>query len=189
MLGPRDVARVMRPLGVWWAIAGGWAIDLWLGVETREHHDVEVVVQRDDQSIVHELLRDSWNLSCIDPPGSGWRPWQVDQQIVSPSFQLKASDRATEFDVFLESVVDEVWIFRRDPRVRQPLANMLSVSMSGIPVVSPEIQLLYMAKSVEPKNQHDFEVVRPRLRDDAAKRLNVMLGVVDPRHRWRDELP
>jgi hypothetical protein len=187
--GPHDVATVMRPFGIWWAIAGGWAIDLWLGVETREHHDVEVVVQRKDQSLVHELLRDSWNLSCIDPPGSGWCPWRVDQQIVSPSFQLQVSNPTCEFDVFLESVVDEVWIFRRDARIRQPIDNVVSVSMSGIPVVSPEVQLLYMAKSAEPKNQHDFEVALPRLSRAAATRLNLMLAVVHPHHRWRDELP
>jgi hypothetical protein len=112
---PNGVATVMRPLGIWWAIAGGWAIDLWLGVETREHHDIEIVVQRDDQSVLHQLLQDNWNLSCIDPPGSGWRPWRVDEQIVSPSFQLKVSNPTSEFDVFLETVVDETWIFRRDP--------------------------------------------------------------------------
>ena len=91
--------------------------------------------------------------------------------------------------MFLETVVDAVWIFRRDPRIRQPVVDVVSVSMSGVPVVAPEIQLLYMAKSVEPKNQHDFEVIRPMLAKDAAQRLNLMLGVVYPHHRWRDVLP
>src|SRR5262245_287014 len=70
---PREVANVMRTLDLWWAIAGGWAIDLWLGRQTREHHDVEVVVLRDDQVRIHELAAAGWELGCIDPLGSGWR--------------------------------------------------------------------------------------------------------------------
>ena len=52
-MDPVGVAEVMEPLSVWWAIAGCWAIDLWLGATTREHHDVEVVVRRRGQSYPH----------------------------------------------------------------------------------------------------------------------------------------
>ena len=40
VIDPFVVAKVMKQHAVWWAIAGGWAIDLWLGATTREHHDV-----------------------------------------------------------------------------------------------------------------------------------------------------
>ena len=53
---PERVASVMEPLGVWWAIAGGWAIDRWLGRVTRDHHDVEIAIQRHDQAAVHREL-------------------------------------------------------------------------------------------------------------------------------------
>src|ERR1700686_2663981 len=61
------VATVMRRLGVWWAVGGGWAIDLWLDEQTREHHDVEVAVRRDDQTRIWEALHDDWELLCLDP--------------------------------------------------------------------------------------------------------------------------
>ena len=64
------VVAVMRRGDFWWGIAGGWAIDLWLGEQTREHHDIEVVVRRDDQTVVWDALHDEWELSCIDPPNS-----------------------------------------------------------------------------------------------------------------------
>lgn len=102
---PAAVAHVMRPRGVWWAVAGGWAIDLWLGEQTREHHDLEVVVARTDQLAVHDVLRTDWDLYCLDPPGSGWRPWTGDP-ITAPAFQLQARRAGPCFDIFLETVVD-----------------------------------------------------------------------------------
>ena len=100
---PELVASVMEPLGVWWAIAGGWAIDLWLGRVTRDHHDVEVATQRHDQAVVHRKLAMHWDMFCIDPPGSGWRTWRG-EEISRPSFQTKARLGSGEFDLFLEDV-------------------------------------------------------------------------------------
>jgi hypothetical protein len=40
------------------------------------------------------------------------------------------------------------------------------------------VQLLYMAKSNEPKNTHDFAVTRPRLDDQAASWLARSLALV-----------
>src|SRR5437899_2178390 len=102
----------MAPLSLWWAVAGGWAIDLWLGEQTREHHDVEVVVARRDQTAVHAALRAEWELLCLDPPGSDWRPWIYDHAIRPPAFQTKARRADLDFDVFLETVDDGVWSYR-----------------------------------------------------------------------------
>ena len=87
-----SVAEVMNEVGVWWAVAGGWAIDLWLGTQTREHHDIEVAVRRGDQATVHGALDDRWELSCIDPPSRGWRPWNGNL-VQPPAFQLQARSR------------------------------------------------------------------------------------------------
>ena len=182
-----QVVGVMQPLGVWWAVAGGWAIDLWVGRQTRDHHDVEVVVRRADQRAVWDALHDDWELLGLDPPGSGWTPWLRGSEMVPPSFQLKARASGFEFDLFLESTTEDTWCFRRDGRIRRPINRMFSVR-SGIPIVAPEVQLLYMAKSEEPKNQHDFETVRSMLDQDASRWLRDALGLVHPGHRWLDAL-
>ena len=41
-----------------WGIAGGWAIDLFIGKETRPHSDVEVTIFREDQHMLKKALRD-----------------------------------------------------------------------------------------------------------------------------------
>ena len=112
VLVPFSVAEVMSDVGVWWGMGGGWAIDLWLGEQTREHHDVEVVVRRCDQAAVHAVLAANWELRCLDPPGSGWREWNG-APIEHPAFQLQARSSTIEFDIFTETVDDATWRFRR----------------------------------------------------------------------------
>ena len=187
MEAPASVAAVMNRVGVWWAIAGGWAIDLWLDEKTRDHHDVEVVVRRCDQQIVHAALSTDWELLALDPPGGGWRPWSG-VPIDAPAFQLQARSSFGEFDVFTEAVDDTQWHFRRDDRISTRSDQVIVRSKSGIPIVRPEIQLLYMAKSTEPKNQSDFEMVKPDLPPEAAAWLKDALQITLPGHHWLHHL-
>ena len=41
---PRDFAARMEGADLPWFVAGGWAIDLFLGTRTRDHEDLEVAV-------------------------------------------------------------------------------------------------------------------------------------------------
>ncbi len=63
-LGPWDplgLDEAAAEFGMWklpWWIAGGWAIDLHLGHQSREHGDLDVLVLRRDQALVREHLTD-----------------------------------------------------------------------------------------------------------------------------------
>ncbi len=184
---PASVAAIMERTGLWWAVAGGWAIDLWLGEQTRDHHDVEVVVRRSDQHAVHAALSGEWDLFALDPPGSGWRPWSG-APLVAPAFQLQARSASTEFDLFTETVDETLWSFRRDDRITVPAGDVIVPSASGIPVVRPDIQLLYMAKSTDPKNGRDFELARPHLDSAASAWLRDALQIALPGHPWSERL-
>jgi hypothetical protein len=187
MDSPSSVAAIMARVGVWWAVAGGWAIDLWLGEQTRDHHDIEVVVRRCDQHMVHAALSAEWELFALDPPGGGWQPWSG-VPIDAPAFQLQARSSSGEFDLFTEEVDEAQWHFRRDVRITTGSEEVIVSSASGIPIVRPEIQLLYMAKSTEPKNEHDFEMARPHLSSEAAIWLKDALQKTLPGHRWLHQL-
>ena len=173
----------MDRVGVWWAVAGGWAIDLWLGEQTRDHHDIEVVVRRCDQRVVHHALRADWDLFALDPPGTGWRGWSG-VPIDPPAFQLQARSSSGEFDLFTEDVDETRWHFRRDARIDMAADDVIAPSAYGIPIVRPEIQLLYMAKSTEPKNEGDFEAARSHLTSAAALWLTNALQIAHPEHHW-----
>ena len=180
---PASVAAIMEQVGVWWGVAGGWALDLWLGEQTRDHHDVEVVVRRSDQHVVHAALATHWDLLALDPPASEWRPWSG-VPIEAPAFQLQARSWSGQFDIFTETLDDAQWHFRRDSRITRRSDHVIMPSASCIPIVRPEIQLLYMAKSTEPKNQRDFEMALPHLSSEAAVWFTNALQLTLPGHHW-----
>jgi len=91
------------------------------------------------------------------------------------------------FDLFLESSIEGMWVFRRDAHIRRSFES-LAIVVEDIPIVVPEVQLLYMAKSEDPKNQHDFDMTRPRLDPRSSKWLRDTLGVTLPGHAWMSEL-
>ena len=68
-LRPQDAASEFGAWAAPWWVAGGWAMDLLLGHQTREHGDLDLLVLRRDQASVREELRD-WDVHAADPPGS-----------------------------------------------------------------------------------------------------------------------
>lgn len=184
---PADVGATMSTLDVWWAVAGGWAIDLWLDRETRPHHDVEVVVPRPEQTRVRVALAREWEVFCLDPPRTRWRAWSG-HALQRPAFQLQARGERGEFDLFLEDIDDGVWHYRRNHAVRRAVDDVIVATGSGIPVVRPEIQLLYMATSTDSKNSFDFDQAVPTLDADSRDWLRDALSCAHPGHRWIDRL-
>jgi aminoglycoside-2''-adenylyltransferase len=59
-------ATFFAALHVPWWIAGGWAIDLFLGRQTREHEDLDVLMLRRDQQAVRTLLG-TWDVQAALP--------------------------------------------------------------------------------------------------------------------------
>jgi hypothetical protein len=53
-----------------------------------------------------------------------------------------------------------------------------------VPIVAPEVQLLYKARHAQKKDEHDFELVVPHLRGAPRAWLRAALELVHPGHRW-----
>ena len=180
LVTPNSVAGVIQPIGVWWAVAGGWDRSV---ARATAHHDVEIVVQRDDQGLVHERLADDWEMQYIDPPGGGWRDWDG-REFARPAFQAKAWNNDSEFDLFFEDVDPGAWTYRRDFRVRRSLSELTRTTVGGLPAVRPEIQLLYMSGHAEPKNRADLTAALPELDAEARTWLRDSLKLTTPGHSW-----
>src|SRR2546422_8238816 len=59
------IAEFMSAFLAPWAICGGWAIDAWLGHQTRDHADVDISVLADDQRVLFDHLA-GWQLVAHD---------------------------------------------------------------------------------------------------------------------------
>src|SRR5690606_38582792 len=86
--------------------------------------------------------------------------------------------------LMLEGVGWDSWIYRREPRVRRHLDSLVYQSSNGIPYLAPEVQLLYKAKHLRPRDELDFEAVIPRLSTEARGWLQRSLFRSLPSHRW-----
>ena len=61
---PRRVADLMAGFSRPWYLAGGWALDVWLGRVTRPHEDVEIAILRDEQEEIRRHL-DGWEFDKV----------------------------------------------------------------------------------------------------------------------------
>jgi hypothetical protein len=83
---------------------------------------------------------------------------------------------------------DEEWLFRRMPTISRPMATIGDRTPEGIPYLAPEIQLLYKAKGLRPKDEADFQSALPALQQERRAWLRDALAQVHPEHPWLERL-
>ena len=187
---PREIAsvtRILADLSCPWAIAGGWALDLYLGMQNRPHKDVDVAVYRRDQLILHSYLTGrGWQLKKAF--GGNLILWDPDEFLELPIHCIWCTHDASEMrliEIVLNECSDAEFLFRREPSVRLPLAAAMIRSRAGIPILAPEIVLLYKAKYASvPPHTEDFERALPHLGDTRRLWLKEALTRLHPGHAW-----
>lgn len=170
-----------------WLIGAGWAMDAWLERVSRVHHDVDVIVWRDQQLALQTwLMARGWTLYAVE---SGvYSPWQSGQTLELPMFQIHAYKGDTMLDLMLAERDATRWLYRRDPRIGRALNRATLETAFGFHALAPEIVLLFKSKSAggasRAKDQADFERSVTRLRPEARGWLRDALLVTDPQHGW-----
>jgi hypothetical protein len=172
-----------------WALAGGYAIEQFLGKSIREHSDIDVVVFRDYQIQAQHWLA-NWQLYAADPPGQ-LRPWIADEYLpfgIHDIWGHKINFHAWQLQLMLAELEGDEWFSRRNPLVRGP-RNELFVIYNDLPCVRVEVQLLYKARGCRPKDNLDFQACLPRLSEHAKQWLFHQLQVSFPEgHEWTNSL-
>ena len=167
-----------------WFIAGGWAIDLFLGEVTRTHADVDVAILRRDQRAVRDALP-AWEFEKVV---EGRRePWREGEWLNLPVHEIhghRSGGAPREIELLLNEATDEEWVFRRDARITRPLSKAVLRTPAGVPFLAPEIVLLFKTKHPKPKDLEDFERARPRLGLRREHWLRGALETCHPRHPW-----
>lgn len=188
-LSPSEVKEVLEGADRPWLVAGGWAIDLFVGRQTRTHADIDVMVLRADQNLIHERLHD-WEIFAADPPGA-LRRWMPGETLPVSGHDIwcrPGADGPWQLQFMLDESDGRDWVSRRDPRIRMSVANTRRLSSSGIPYLTPEVQLFYKSRSPRPKDEHDLHVTIPHL--DPAQRawLHDAIARTSPTHPWLGRL-
>ena len=188
-LSLEEVKRLFGPVAAPWWVAGGHALDMFLGHETRTHAGMDVAILRRDQKAFLEALR-TWDLRIAH--NGELIPLKAGETIAKPEHhQLWARETPEgpwRMEVFLEDSDGKRWSYRRNDRIGLNLADLGRRDSYGIQFIRPEVMLLYKSKAPRPVDETDFLYVLPRL--DAAQKgwLIAALYTIDPSHRWLQRL-
>ena len=189
---PEQVARLLARVEAPWYVAAGWAIDLFVGRQRREHEDLEIAVPRSRVGEVLGALA-GFEVFVVGVPGPGLVTpvAHVSRDALETTHQTWVRDPATalwRLDVFREPSDGDTWICRRDERIRLPYDEVIEHTADGIPYGRPEIVLLFKARQARPKDDGDLAAVLPHLAPERRRWLADALELVHPGHRWIAEL-
>lgn len=181
---PQQVAERMRGVDVPWWVAGGWALDLFAGHQTRAHTDIEISVFRADEAKVRRHLH---GLDCSVAAAGTLTPLRDDQPLPDQAHEMWCRERghdAWQLEILVEERDGDRWVYRRDPRIGVHVRDLGRFSNDGIPYIRPDVQLLYKSKSTRGVDESDLITLLPRL--DAYQRatLSAWISAGDPTHRW-----
>jgi hypothetical protein len=201
-----EVGRVMARLPAPWFVAGGWAIDCFLGRITREHRDVDILVFRRDQSLLRSTLAE-FPLRRVIPHPEGLMnrgtigEWSVGELLELPLHQINVYRTADEylaradaaaadpqhrwwFQIMLGETDDDDWVYRRNPAIRRPLARIGFHPRGGLPHLAPEIVLLFKSKQMLAHDRADFASAAPAMDSESRQWLRQALVLTAPDHEW-----
>ncbi|MCA9728462.1 MAG: hypothetical protein KC729_12310 [Candidatus Eisenbacteria bacterium] len=181
---PQEANEWLRDVSAPWWISGGWAIDLFLGASTRPHGDLDVcVLRRDEPSIRAHFPAWEFASACrgrLDPLPQG-TPCPPESHSI---WGRAPSSESWMLELVLEEADGEEWVYRKDPRIRRPLSRIAFQTEDGLPIIAPEIQLLYKAGTMRAKDEQDLRKVLPHLDAERRAWLDRALRMVAPDHRW-----
>lgn len=172
-----------------WFIAGGYAVELFLGHSIRDHSDMDVVIFRDEQLAAQAWMR-GWQLYAADPPGT-LRPWLKDEILpfgVHNIWGHREGKQHWEMQLMLAECEGERWFARFDEGIGG-LRDDLFTIYGGVPCIRIEVQLLYKCRRPRPKDELDFAACLPLLSSDQRQWLASHIRRLFPDgHPWLKEL-
>jgi len=173
-----------------WYVAAGWAIDLFLGGDHREHEDLEIAAPN---ALIDEIVAAFPELEfCVIIGPEGAIPLAQARDRLDDTHQTWVREPETgvwRFDVFREPSDGDAWVCRRDNAIRLPYDQLIERTEDGIPFCRPEIALLFKAKhSQREKDQADFTAVAPLLEPERRRWLAAALERIHPGHAWIEAL-
>jgi hypothetical protein len=180
---PEHVAELLGRAALRWYVVAGWAIDLFIGRETRVHEDIEIGVP----AAAFPSARDALGAFELDVVGDG-RRWALDDVAAFElHFQTWVRDPNTgvyHLDVFRDPHDGDTWLCRRDTSISMPYDELVRRTSGGIPYMAPHVVLLFKAKHDRAKDRHDLDTVLPALSDVEREWLGANLARLHPGHPW-----
>jgi hypothetical protein len=141
------------------------------------------------------LAERGWHLHVAH--GGVLTDWQPGEYLSLPRHGVWGRHPTAEPD-FLEVLLNEiedgpetggpVFRFRRAPTITRPLSAAILRAPSGLPILAPELALLYKSSSLDADNWSDFRSALPVLSPERRGWLGAALARTSPGHPWLADL-
>ena len=199
-----------------YAVCGGFALDLFLGYETRTHGDIDILAFWEDREtiitymqskgyIVYEMLGGGKvhritdirvqeklrkNIFCCTEDCELVRLYDTDEpDVYWLDFQHTGLTQLNYVEFLFNERTDEEFVYCRDGRVRRNLGNTI-LETDGVPYLAPELCLLFKSTDIEREGyQQDFELTIGKLSTEQRTWFENAMGLLYPDgHKWREIL-
>lgn len=187
-LTPGEAFALFRALPAPWWLAGGWALDLFVGRQTRDHADLDIEVLRRDQFAIQRHLA-GWDLQTA--ANGALRPWPPGVALddgVNSIWCRPAPGAPWAMQIMFASSSGDEWCYRRQPTIARPLGSLGLMTAEGLAYLAPEVQLLYKSRTPRAKDDADFGLVLPLLGTARARWLLAALREAHPEQHWIPQL-
>jgi hypothetical protein len=169
-------------------MTGGWAFDLFLGQQTRDHADIEFATLPSDIPKARKALAEleffaarNGELSFLerdaDVPDAIWQLWDADFK-----------SQVWRVDMMIERGTKDRWVYKRNSTISQPRDQATYLNDQGIPFLAPANVLLFKAKHTRDKDVQDFDRVLPHLRPHEKVLLRRWIASEHSVHPWLAQL-
>lgn len=188
---PLKAAKILADFKYLWGICGGWAIDLYLGRVTRRHKDVDIAILRRDQLALQGYLSSkAWILKkAFQGVFTTWANGELIEPPVHTIWCRNPDSDPGFIEILFNEADDQHFLFRRDCSIRLTLDLAFQRSNLDLPILAPEIVLLYKAKYVsDEENNADFYQALPYLDPASRAWLKAALFSTHTNHEWIENL-
>jgi hypothetical protein len=139
---PLRIAALMSGFDHPWFIAGGWAIDLFLGHIRRPHKDLDFTIFRRDQLALQQHLASFDLKKIVDRDNQSYpEPWPQGEWLDLPIFQVFVEigpDGWPTIEALFSETEGDEWWWRKNPQVRRPYPSSASSRPSASPASAPK---------------------------------------------------
>jgi hypothetical protein len=139
---PSEACQWLSGCGAPFWIAGGWALDLHIGRQLRDHGDLDVGCFREDLPEIQRALLDWRMYAAIDGVLHPLDPENRPSQNAHSLWCHPPRAQAWWLEIMLEEREGDDWVFRRCRSIRRPVGQLIEKDSHGTPRMRAEIQLL-----------------------------------------------
>lgn len=186
---PSQLAEKLIGVDADWYVVGGWALDLWLGHQSRAHEDLEFATS---PHAAPRIARHLSELAFFEARKGELTPANFNRPLKEDVWQYWGADTSADalrVDMMIERGDAQNWSYKRHPCYVQPRDKAILQTKEGIRYLAPQFVLLFKAKHTRPKDDQDFGAVAPRLNEAALAELRNGLNRFHPKHHWLKLLP